>query len=86
MLEQPRIYNPAAGAVPSPGGGCRFRAILQVSGASSGNLKLVETNTFKDLPHLTLQLRAGTDASIKQARFSSHFVSNFDISSIFKLN
>ena len=55
----------------------KFRAILQVAGANSGALKLVESNTFKDLPHLTLQLRGGTDASIKQASrvFFSLFLS-----------
>ncbi len=44
----------------------RFRAILQAAGPGAGAFKLVETNSFKDLPHLALQLRSGTDASIKQ--------------------
>lgn len=44
----------------------RFRAILQAAGPASGCFKLVETNSFKDLPHLALQLRNGTDASVKQ--------------------
>lgn len=71
VLGQPKAYHtaaPAAAAMVPPGGACRFRAILQVAGAGAGTFKLVETNTFKDLPHLTLQLRAGTDASTKQVR------------------
>ena len=50
----------------APVGHGKFRAILNVSGAGAGGLRLVESNTFKDLAHLSLQLRAGTDSSIKQ--------------------
>jgi spindle assembly abnormal protein 6 len=44
----------------------KFRAILNIAGSGAGLLRLVESNTFKDLSHLSLQLRAGTDSSIRQ--------------------
>jgi len=59
---------------------CKFRAILNVygSGPGAGLLRLVESNTFKDLAHLSLQLRAGTDSSIKQVNpllsLLAHFI------------
>jgi DNA repair exonuclease SbcCD ATPase subunit len=44
----------------------QFRAVLCVGSPGCGTLRLVQANAFKELAHLTLQLRAGSDASIKQ--------------------
>jgi hypothetical protein len=68
MLVQPPQHLAAPPSEPAVGKErhCKFRAILNVSGSGSGLLRLVESNTFKDLAHLSLQLRAGTDSSIKQ--------------------
>ena len=51
----------------SPAAPPAFRAVLHVAGAATGAFRIVERNAFKELPHLTLQTRAGTDASVKQA-------------------
>ncbi|KAG7674353.1 hypothetical protein Ndes2526B_g05079 [Nannochloris sp. 'desiccata'] len=57
---------PPSGPAVGKEGHCKFRAILNVFGSGAGLLRLVESNTFKDLAHLSLQLRAGSDSSIKQ--------------------
>ena len=41
----------------------KFRAVLY---SNTGMLKLLESNSFKDLAHLSLRLKSGTDATIKQ--------------------
>lgn len=43
----------------------RFQAVLAVRAADSG-LKIVETNDFKQLPHITLAFRPGNDFTVKQ--------------------
>lgn len=53
----------------------KFRAVLQVGGAGAGCMRLVERNAFKELPHLTLHTKAGTDASLKQVSQSSSVIS-----------
>ncbi|EFN57105.1 hypothetical protein CHLNCDRAFT_143927 [Chlorella variabilis] len=47
----------------------RFQAVLSVGGggaAGQGSLRVVENNDFKQLPHITLALRPGSDAAVKQ--------------------
>jgi spindle assembly abnormal protein 6 len=48
----------------------RFQAVLAVRAADSG-LKIVETNDFKQLPHITLAFRPGNDFTVKQV-WSNH--------------
>jgi hypothetical protein len=43
----------------------RFQAVLAVRAADSG-LKIVETNDFKQLPHITLAFRPGNNFTVKQ--------------------
>ncbi|KAK9862410.1 hypothetical protein WJX84_002226 [Apatococcus fuscideae] len=43
----------------------RFQAVLQARGSDSV-FKIVETNDFKQLPHIALALRPGSDMAIKQ--------------------
>ena len=42
----------------------KFRAVLYMSAADS-ELKLVETNDFKQIPHICLRFRCGSDSDIK---------------------
>lgn len=44
---------------------CRFQAVLTVRGSESV-FRIVETNDFKQLPHITLAFRPGNDGAIKQ--------------------
>lgn len=46
---------------------CRFQAVLQARGADSV-FKIVETNDFKQLAHIALAFRPGSDMAIKQVR------------------
>lgn len=48
----------------------RFQAVLAVRAADSG-LKIVETNDFKQLPHITLAFRPGNDFTVKQVRWET---------------
>jgi len=41
-------------------------AVSLVAGASSTSLQIVETNQFKNLTHLRLDMRAGNDAAVKR--------------------
>lgn len=43
----------------------RFQAVITVRGMES-IFRIVETNDFKQLPHITLTFRPGNDAAIKQ--------------------
>ncbi|KAJ9523994.1 hypothetical protein QJQ45_022358, partial [Haematococcus lacustris] len=43
----------------------RFQAVLSIRGSES-LFKIVETNDFKQLPHITLAFRPGNDAAVKQ--------------------
>lgn len=43
----------------------RFQSVLTVRGTES-LFKIVETNDFKQLPHITLAFRPGNDAAVKQ--------------------
>lgn len=43
----------------------RFQSVLAVRGSES-LFRIVETNDFKQLPHITLAFRPGNDASVKQ--------------------
>lgn len=44
----------------------RFRAVFHFgSGHTNPTLRLIECNEFKELPHITLQLRSGNDSAIK---------------------
>ena len=59
----PQPLRPAADCL------CRFQAVLSVGGggaAGQGSLRVVENNDFKQLPHITLALRPGSDAAVKQ--------------------
>lgn len=58
-----RTMPPSSAAHPSEQPG-RFKLVLHLAGAGA-LLKVVECNDFKELPHLTLQLRPGTDAAVK---------------------
>ncbi|GFH24600.1 centriole protein, partial [Haematococcus lacustris] len=42
-----------------------FQAVLSIRGSES-LFKIVETNDFKQLPHITLAFRPGNDAAVKQ--------------------
>ena len=44
----------------------RFQAVLHTQAAGQASLRVVENNDFKQLPHLTLALRPGSDAALKQ--------------------
>lgn len=45
----------------------RFQAVLHTPAAQAqGSLRVVENNDFKQLPHITLALRPGSDAAVKQ--------------------
>lgn len=44
-----------------------LQAVLSVKGADSV-FKIVETNDFKQLPHITLAFRPGNDSAVKQVR------------------
>lgn len=44
----------------------KFRAVLQVAGTTAGTLRILERNAFKELPHLTLRTKAGTDSKVKE--------------------
>ena len=44
----------------------RFQAVLQARGSDS-IFKIVETNDFKQLAHIALAFRPGSDTAIKQA-------------------
>jgi spindle assembly abnormal protein 6 len=48
--------------------GRRFQAVLSLPRGASGDslFRIVETNDFKQLPHITLGFRPGNDASVKQ--------------------
>jgi spindle assembly abnormal protein 6 len=43
----------------------RFQAVLSIRGAES-IFKIVETNDFKQLPHIALSFRPGNDTAVKQ--------------------
>lgn len=43
-----------------------FRVVLHVSGVHVGKLEFLECNSFKELPHVTLKLFPGSDATIRQ--------------------
>ena len=78
LLLRRRAAAPVRAGCPSPG--CQhgplspararsFQAVLRASsGSSDSSLSVVETNHFKNLTHLTLRLRPGNDAAVKQAR------------------
>lgn len=51
----------------------RFQAVLFVKGGDSV-FKIVETNDFKQLPHITLSFRPGNDASVKQVTYTKGWV------------
>ena len=40
--------------------------MLHTQSAGQASLRVVENNDFKQLPHLTLALRPGSDAALKQ--------------------
>jgi hypothetical protein len=40
--------------------------VLHTQSAGQASLRVVENNDFKQLPHLTLALRPGSDAALKQ--------------------
>lgn len=44
---------------------CRFQAVLQAQGPQA-SFKVVENNDFKQVPHITLTFRPGSDAAVKQ--------------------
>ena len=44
---------------------CRFQAVLSARGSDS-IFKIVETNDFNQLPHITLAFRPGNDIAVKQ--------------------
>lgn len=44
---------------------CRFHCVLTITGGQSV-LKIVETNDFKQLAHISLLFRAGNDSAIKE--------------------
>lgn len=46
---------------------CRFQAVLSARGSDS-IFKIVETNDFNQLPHITLAFRPGNDVAVKQVR------------------
>lgn len=46
---------------------CRFQAVLSARGSDS-IFKIVETNDFNQLPHITLAFRPGNDIAVKQVR------------------
>ena len=43
----------------------RFQAVLSAQPGGQGSFKLVETNDFKQLPHITLLFRPGNDAAVR---------------------
>ena len=49
---------------------CRFQAVLSAKGGSSV-FKIVETNDFKQLPHITLAFRPGNDVAVKQVMITN---------------
>lgn len=64
ILESPSTLVPTL-AFRGSGWHCgRFQAVLLASDASSV-FKIVETNDFNQLPHITLAFRPGNDAAIK---------------------
>ena len=46
---------------------CRFQAVLSAR-TSDSVFKIVETNDFNQLPHITLAFRPGNDVAVKQVR------------------
>eukprot|EP00983_Pelagomonas_calceolata_P119132 1160573-Pelagomonas_calceolata.AAC.2 len=48
----------------------RFQAVLTARGSESV-FRIMETNDFKQLPHITLAFRPGNDAAVKQVGFGS---------------
>ena len=44
---------------------CRYQLVLAAKGGDS-IFKIVETNDFKQLPHITLAFKPGNDMAIKQ--------------------
>lgn len=57
----------------------RFRPVLQTAGPAAGTLRFVESNAFKELSHLALLLKNGTDASIKQVIYVASSRIPFDV-------
>ena len=47
-------------------GGRQMTTVLATDSAGNATLSLVEANQFRELVHLTLRLKAGTDESVKQ--------------------
>lgn len=47
---------------------CRFQAVLSSRGGDA-ILQIVETNDFKQLPHISLAFRQGNDSAVKQVMF-----------------
>ena len=50
----------------------RFQAVLMARGTES-LFRIVETNDFKQLPHITLAFRPGNDSTVKQVCCSLHW-------------
>jgi hypothetical protein len=49
----------------------RFQAVLSTH-TSDSTFKVIETNDFKQLPHITLMFRAGNDFAVKQVGRLAH--------------
>ena len=47
------------------GGSCRFMCVLTMDGSQSV-MRVVETNDFKQLSHISLLFRPGSDTAIKE--------------------
>lgn len=56
-----------ADPTPTPHPARGAQAVLACKGGDSA-FKVVETNDFKQLPHITLSFRPGNDSAIKQVR------------------
>ncbi len=71
LLERCIASAAAAGAATGGGRGSEsapsFSAVLSV-GLGESCLRIMETNDFKQLPHISLNFRPGTDFTVKQAR------------------
>lgn len=60
----------------------RFQSVLVVRGSESV-FRIMETNDFKQLPHITLAFRPGNDAAVKQVCGDSLGTSETDTVSTF---